>query len=209
MRELTWESEWGTTYDPSWKKEDLEPVLRDLDRDGKIGRLVVDVGAGAHPVSASLQRSGRKIVEIDIAAREQGHGRFQLAYDIGKIDDGSMATSRALWRAAKYAEEDLRQASRERVDTIICSEILNYVDAVYVLSRLASYLKPGGRFVIFNMANRGFTDLFSERKFATDEQLRAFLEAGGFEIELSKRNTWTKKEEFLFVARKRTADTAV
>ncbi|MBV8214121.1 MAG: hypothetical protein JOZ08_12980, partial [Verrucomicrobia bacterium] len=56
-----WQEYWGETYAPELKQRLLKPLLDDLEKEGKIGNLIVDIGSGAHPVTRLLAtRPGRK-----------------------------------------------------------------------------------------------------------------------------------------------------
>jgi hypothetical protein len=55
----------------------------------------------------------------------------------------------------------------ERADTIVYSDILNYVDFRKVLSGFAKYLKPDGRIIVLNLPHRGNRSLFSDKVLKT------------------------------------------
>jgi hypothetical protein len=71
----------------------------------------------------------------------------------------------------------------ERADTIVYSDILNYVDFRKVLSGFAKYLKPDGRIIVLNLPHRGNHSLFSDHGLKDNLQFYAFLGKNHFEIE--------------------------
>jgi hypothetical protein len=104
---------------------------------------------------------------------------------------------------------DLRTDTEiQRVDTMVISDTLNYVDFRKVLSGLASYLKPNGRIIVLNLPYRGNQSLFSDRGLKDNRELYPALEELGFEIEHKSfpkrpRNETDESEELIvLVARK-------
>jgi len=207
-----WQEYWGETYAPELKQRLLKPLLDDLEKEGKVGNLLVDIGSGAHPVTRLLAaRPGRKRICVDIAA-DNGESTDELrlrldAEKIGQLD--RLSFRKALLRACSFLKIDLRKdAESPRADTILISDTLNYVDFREVLSRLGSYLKPNGRIVILNLPYRGNQSLFSDLGLKDNRQLYPVLEEQGFEIEHKSfpkrpRNETDESEELIIlVARK-------
>ena len=100
------------------------------------------------------------------------------------------------------------ETKTDRADTIVFSDVLNYVDFRKVLNGFAEYLKPGGRIIVFNLPNRGNGVLFSDKGVQDNRQLYAFLVEHHFEIEHKAfpkrpRNETDESEELIvLVARK-------
>ena len=182
-----WQQYWGETYGPELKQWLLKPVFEELEKAGKIGDLIVDVGSGASPVTQLLQaRAGRKRIFVDIAADNSVLGDKQkIRLDAGKIaDPGALSFRKALFRACGFLGMDPRAAGDPRcVDTIVFSDLLNYVDFEKVLGGCARYLKPGGRIIVSNLPMRGNQSLFSEKGLKDNRQLYRFLDEHQFEIE--------------------------
>ena len=116
---------------------------------------------------------------------------------------------KALRRSARFLRVDPRTAATERADTIIFSDILNYVDFERVLGGFARFLKPGGRFIVCNLPMRGNQTLFSEKGLKDNRRLFQYLEANGFDLEekhFPKREpgvTSEAEELLVLVARKK------
>jgi hypothetical protein len=207
-----WQEYWGDTYAPELKQRLLRPVLDDLEKEGKLGNLIVDIGSGAHPITRLLAaRPGRKRVCIDIAADNgESIDELRLRLDAEKIGQLSrLSFCKALLRACVFLKIDLRtDAEIERADTMVIADTLNYVDFRKVLSGLASYLKTHGRIVILNLPYRGNQSLFSDLGLKDNRQLYPFLEEQGFAIEQKlfpkrPRNETDESEELIvLVARK-------
>jgi hypothetical protein len=207
-----WQEYWGETYAPELKQRLLKPVLDDLENEGKLGNLIVDIGSGAHPVARLLAtRPGRKRICVDIAA-DNGESVDELrlrldAEKIGQLD--RLSFRKALLRVCVFLKLDLRTGTEiQRADTMLISDTLNYVDFRKVLSGLASYLKPNGRIIILNLPYRGNQSLFSDLGLKDNRQLYPVLEEHGFEIEHKlfpkrPRNETDESEELIvLVARK-------
>jgi hypothetical protein len=208
-----WQEYWGETYAPELKQRLLKPLLDDLEKEGKVGNLIVDVGSGAHPVSRLLAaRPGRKRICVDIAA-DNGESVDELrlrvdAEKIGQLDQLSFRKARL--RACVFLKIDLRtDTDIQRADTMVISDTLNYVDFRKVLSGLASYLKPNGRIIILNLPYRGNQSFFSDLGLKDNRQLYPVLEELGFEIEHKlfpkrPRNETDESEELIVLAARKT-----
>jgi hypothetical protein len=207
-----WQEYWGETYAPELKQGLLRPVLGDLEKEGKIGNLILDIGSGAHPVTRLLAaRPGRKRVCVDIAA-DNGESADELRprLDAEKIGQTHrLSFGKALIRVCSFLQINPRtETDIQRADTMLISDTLNYVDFRKVLSGLASYLKPNGRMVILNLPYRGNQSLFSDLGLKDNRQLYPVLEELGLEIEQKlfpkrPRNETDESEELIvLVARK-------
>ncbi len=194
-----WQKHWGKfSYDRDSKREFLTPIFKKLETEGKIGKVVIDVGSGAWSVADFLPRSSdRKNIAVDIAGRnEKAFGAQKLNFDVEKIDqlDG-LSYQKALVRSAEFLGIDPRvEQNTEQADTIIFSEILNYVDYQKVIEGFAKFLKPGGRLIIVNMPDRGLKSLFSEDGLKDNNDLYQFLLENNFVIE-EKQIPWSSSDE--------------
>jgi SAM-dependent methyltransferase len=207
-----WQEYWGETYAPELKRQLLKPLFESLEKEGKVGKLIVDIGSGAHPVTRLVAtRPGRKRVCIDIAADNRGSvEELRLRLDAEKIGQlCRLSFRKALLRVCTFLEINPRKgAETQHADTIVISDTLNYVDFRKVLRGLASYLKPNGRIIILNLPYRGNHSLFSDLGLKDNRQLYAFLAEHHFEIEHKAfpkrpRNETDESEELIvLLARK-------
>jgi hypothetical protein len=207
-----WEEHWGMPYSPELKRRLLAPVFERLDRAGKLGNIIVDVGSGAVPVSGFLPaHPERKCILVDIAAKNEIAGKKQyLRLDIAKVvDDRLLSYRKAVARACQFLGKDVRAATPELADTLLFSDILNYVDFRKVLGGFAQFLQPGGRIIIANLPTRGIREQFSAQGLKRNEDLYPVLEALGLIIEEKQfpcrpRDATDESEEMIvLVARKR------
>jgi len=211
-KEDPWQEYWGETYAPELKQRLLKPLFDELDSQGKIGDLIIDIGSGARPVSRLLKaKPGRKRICIDIAADNgESADELKLRLDAEKVQESAQLSSRkALLRVGAFLGINPRKDQEtERADTIVISDTLNYVDFQTVLNGFAKFLKPNGRIIILNLPYRGNHSLFSERGLKDNYQLYSFLEEQHFEIEHKAfpkrpRNETDESEELIvLVARK-------
>jgi SAM-dependent methyltransferase len=212
-----WQEYWGETYAPELKQRLLKPVLDDLEKEGKIGNLIVDIGSGVRPVTRLLAaRPGRKWVCVDIAA-DNSESIDELrprldAEKIGQLD--RLSFRKALLRVCSFLKIDPRRDGQiQRADTILISDTLNYVDFRKVLKGLAGYLKPNGRIIILNLPYRGNQSLFSDLGLKDNRQLYPVLEEQGFEIERKlfpkrPRNETDESEELIVLVARKTRGAA-
>ena len=212
-----WQEYWGDTYAPELKQRLLKPVLDDLEKEGRVGNLIVDIGSGAHPVSRLLAaQPGRKRVCIDIAADNgESIDELRLRLDAEKIGQPNrLSFCKALLRVCVFLKIDLRKDTEiQRVDTVLIADTLNYVDFRKVLSGLTSYVKPRGRIIILNLPYRGNQSLFSDLGLKDNRQLYPVLEEEGFEIEQKlfpkrPRNETDESEELIVLVTRKTRSAA-
>lgn len=173
-----WEKEWGRRYDPETKKATIEQRIKRLDQEGKIGRVVLDVGSGSSSVTHPLlfSHDDHKVILVDIAAPQfkQYGDELTVPADIQTLGDGSIATARTLLQTAEFLGVDPR-SEPEQVDFIVLSEVLNYIDYRQVLANLVHHLKVGGRVLIENMPGRGIKDLMPESGVKDNQELLTTL----------------------------------
>jgi SAM-dependent methyltransferase len=207
-----WQEYWGESYAPELKQRLLNPVFGKLEAEEKLGNLIIDVGSGASPVTQILKtKPGRKRVCVDIAADAgESSNELRIRLDAEKVGQSSaLSFRRAILRVCAFLEINPKiDEKTERADTIVFSDILNYVDFRKVLSGFANYLKPDGRIIVLNLPHRGNHSLFSDKGVKDNRQLYAFLEEHHFEIEHKTfpkrpRNETDESEELIvLVARK-------
>jgi SAM-dependent methyltransferase len=216
--ENPWQQYWGESYGRDLKQWLLKGVFDRLEAEAKIGSLIVDVGSGALPVTQLLKAMpARKRICVDIAADNIALPdvlRLRLdAEEVGAWE--RLSFRKAMVRAGAFLGIDPgRSADPEYADTIVFSDILNYVDFRKVLHGFAKYLKPDGRIIISNLPFRGNRSLFSANGLKDNFQLYAFLAEHDFEIEhkafpeLSPQETDESQELIVLVARKCAPPTA-
>jgi hypothetical protein len=205
-----WQLYWGEAYGLELKKWLLKPVFDELERTGKVGDLIVDVGSGAQPVTRFLDtKPNRKRILVDVAAESGGReDEARIRLDAEKIGEmGMLSFRKALVRACRFVGI-APGVGNAGADTMVFADLLNYVDFRKVLSGFASYLKPGGRFVIVNLPMRGNQALFSDKGLKDNRLLYEWLESERFEIEQKSfpcraRNATEEAEELIvLIARK-------
>jgi SAM-dependent methyltransferase len=182
-----WQRYWGEPYGLDLKQWLLKPVFEEMESTGRAGDLIVDVGSGARPVTQFLKaRTGRKRILVDVAA-ENGHSgdEQKIRLNVEKAGEpGALSFRKAMVRVCRFLEIAAgTEANHNMADTIVFSDLLNYVDFRKVLGGFTNFLKPGGRLVIVNLPMRGNQSLFSEKGLKDNGQLYGFLEEHRFEIE--------------------------
>ena len=194
-----WQRYWGESYGPESKQLLLKPVFDKLETEEKIGNLIIDVGSGALPVTQLVKaKPARKRICIDIASDNVGSlNDLRIRLDAEKAGQfGSLSFRKALLRVSAFLGINPRtEAKTERADTIVFSDMLNYVDFRKVLNGFGNYLKPGGRIIVFNLPDRGNGSLFSDKGLKDNHQLYAFLEEQRFEIEHKAFPKWPRNEK--------------
>ena len=127
-----WQEYWGESSGPELKRWMLTPVFSMLEAEGKIGYLVIDVGCGAVPVTGLLSATpARKRILVDIAS-DNAESAEALGIRLDAEEAGrreGLGCRKALLRACAFLAINPRTVPyTELADTIVFSEILNYVD---------------------------------------------------------------------------------
>jgi SAM-dependent methyltransferase len=217
-----WQSIWNFDYSSKKEAEFLKRFFGEFEEQGKIGNLVLDIGSGMKPVSQEIRtnraksraeepdRNARKpevrIFTVDFAGGKDDPDH--LVYDIDRVGDrGRYSTRKMLLKIARSLGIDPRtEENTEKVDTIIMSKILYYIDYKKVIVELARFLKPNGRFIVINNQEGGFRRLLSENGIKKNEELPAFFEELGFAIEQEeypyRANADNKSGVMMLVAKK-------
>lgn len=192
MIQEAWDNHWGTEYRRDLREMDLQPLLIELETKQLLGNVVVDVGSGKFPVTAYL-RHPHKVIQIDIAGEDGIDGdTLHLRKDIQLLAESSdFGTQRALLRMARFLEINPRRDSSEQADSIIFSQVLNYVDYQQVLVSAQKYLKPGGLIIIVNQPGLGYTHLFSPKGIKANSDLTGYLDELGLTV-TRQQYPWNK-----------------
>lgn len=162
VRKNFWEKAGGASdYNAEWKEKVLHYMQKVLARQGvSMGDSILDLGSGVRPVSRFIAPDESKVIYVDFNAPDpavQHPDSLHIAKDIPSlIDSDSFAAKRSLVESARFLGKDPRQESSEHIDTVIVSDLLNYVPAAAVLTRAYEYLKPGGILIVLNQPGRTF-----------------------------------------------------
>lgn len=173
----------------------LPPLFKQLEERGFIGKVILDVGSANRSVSDEyFQRqsrlfyptTGKKIIRVDVGFEKlasEKEGILDLQADIEDNSTDSTIQKKRLLHAARYLGVDPRKKIPQ-VDTLVFSDVLNYVDYRRSILRMSRFLKIGGRIVIFNQPGHGMGDKFHPKRGLTDNhRLLQLLERMGFSVE--------------------------
>ncbi len=189
-----WKEQWGKGYDIGPKNLRILPLMEELDKQGRLGRNIIDIGSGSTRMIGIYDGSvggvyypteGKKIVRIDIAMPYPSRSIdsiLEIRGDLEGIEDKSIAQLRRFVRVARHFGADPRQ-DIQIADTILLSEVLNYIDYKKTIGNIPRFLKRQGRLVIYNDPTRGFREVFSPAGLKANSELIAKLEEVGLGIE--------------------------
>jgi 23S rRNA U2552 (ribose-2'-O)-methylase RlmE/FtsJ len=179
---IDWDHCWGDTYALDYKVQDVVGILDQYDYLYGLGDVILDVGSSSVVYLKYLQKPHR-IVAVDIAgAARSNQNILGLQFDITKIvDETSQETREAVAKVAAFLGVDcLKPDSRQQVDCVVLSDVLNYLDYPAVLQNLHKYVKLGGKLVIANRPGRGYDHLFSPQHPSSNTELLQTLQGMGF-----------------------------
>ena len=144
-------------YDWPNKEKHVGPLLKQLDEAEMVGNTVLDIGAGPRPVSSFLKREGRSLFAVDFVRPLVAHDFHHIRGDIRQAHESeSFAMKRAIVQIAEKMGVDPRTAGPQQVDTMIFSDILNYLPYEDTVRALSHFLKRGGLLIVLNQPGRTF-----------------------------------------------------
>lgn len=170
-----WQREWGQRYG-------LQGAIRDWlnlwDAQGMLGREIVEVGSGAYAGTSDLQ--DKRIILIDLGAPTTVQGspsRVVVRGDIQRPHEIiSIERAAALLGVPPHAFQDLDQLlTRRKVDSVVMTQLLNYVSLEDVIRTVTWWLRPQGRLFLFDKPGRGYRRLFSTHGLHSHRQLERLL----------------------------------
>lgn len=145
-------SYWQKSQDSLYEltgKEHFEQRMKRLSGEGKLGERVMDVGCGPYPVTDVLD--------------QKKHHRFLvdwIPWETSARPDDTVVTVNV--RDVAAVHQSLQEAPP--MDSMVFSSLLNYVDYQSTLSVFRPYLKPGGRYIIFNKPDFGMRNVLHARR---------------------------------------------
>jgi SAM-dependent methyltransferase len=142
-----------------------------------LGRRVLEVGAGIGTMTAQLAEGRELLValEMDAFYVERLRNRFRGSPHVRPVLSG-------------VEQADWARLRGEGFDSVVMSNVLEHIeDDVGALRNLRSVLPDGGRLVLFVPALQavfgGLDEAVGHHRRYEAPQLRAAMEAGGFEVE--------------------------
>jgi hypothetical protein len=186
--ETPWQLFWGEAYGEDLKEWLFKPLFAALDAEEKLGNVIVDAGCGAQPVSRLIPaRPGRRRILLDVAAdRQQTERDLRLRLELeAACDAETLSARKAFVHVCRHLEIDPDEPAAQGplVDTMIFSDVLNYVDYRRVLAGFSRWLKPGGRLIVNNLPMRGNRALFSPAGLKDNREVVAWARKNGYQIE--------------------------
>lgn len=150
----------GSDYNAEWKARVVKHIKKILDKGGiSLGSTFLDLGSGKNPVSSLIAPEDSKSIYVDFNPPSTNNTKPNVHIDRdihALVDKDSFASKRSVVEVAKFLEIDPRQENTEQVNTVVISDILNYVPAQEVIEKAWSYLKEGGVIIVFNQPGRTF-----------------------------------------------------
>ncbi|GEM_PF-6989595 len=162
-----WDKHWGDKYNEKYKEKMASDLLM-IDSERMLGEIIIDLGCGDNPVSRYLGKEKRQIILVDKSPdikKKEGEFFQSVCDDFDKINFVALA--------------------EEGIDTAILSDILNYSsDWKMLLENLSKSLREGGRMIISNEIDQGYTEFFTKTRPKNNFEIITFLAGSlGFEIE--------------------------
>jgi hypothetical protein len=188
-----WNAEWGSGYAPDFKYAQLAPLLDAVERAGKLGTKMLDIGSGSmsprnNPdVTLPLfyPTEGKLVVRADLGMPYPHRTRGGILEIRADIEDLHMRSPRNLMNLVRVCRHIGADPRRELpvFDTLLMSDILNYVDFRKTLPGLLPFLRDGGRLVVCNWPDMGLPEAFSPGRPQSNGELLRFIGSAGLETE--------------------------
>ncbi len=188
-RRAFWRREWGCGYAPDFKYAQLSPLLESIERAGGLGKKILDAGSGSlssmnNPsalLPAFYPTEGKRVVRADLGMPYPWRiigGILEIRADLEDLSLESVRNRKNLIRICRHIGADPR-LDIPTFDTLLLSDILNYVDYRRLVPELLRFLAPGGRLVICNWPDMGLPDAFSPKRPKGNRELSLFVASLG------------------------------
>ncbi len=179
-----WTDKWDAPY--FGYDGEIFSIFETLKKENKAGSRIIELGGKNTPASAVMFRDAR-IINFDLgapAAIIQQDNVLAINADVqrlGNLSREQITASANFWgMPADTNISDIFQAA----DTVIISNLLNYVNFRLVLNFLADHLRPGARIVIQNGYEYGHKPMYdNEHGVKSDEELLRGIDQNRFAIE--------------------------
>jgi len=181
-----WNENWGSKYNINRKKQ-FKKILIELSKKNILGKNVVDVGCGNSPLISCLPNNKYKKIYLDISKgienKINDSNNLFVKIDLNNIfTDNQNDFKKYLKKIYQFlGEEEITNYSNFKkkinyADTIIFSDVINYINYRDIFKKFYSFLKKDGRKIIFNKINMGFYHLFSQQRPKSNWELLKFLQ---------------------------------
>lgn len=201
-------------HSASYKAYHFMPFLVGLDMYRKLGRVILDVGSGSMRITDShghnrlrayYPTEGKKIIRVDLAFKKRSQidaGMLEVQADIENTALNTPEQKKRFLAIAKFLEIDPRE-KKPHVDTLLLSDVLNYVNYRRAILGLLRFVKPGGRIIIYNRPEHGFSTLYSEKRPRDNATLIRSLKRMGLELDYVHYETPEEAEEIIGIRARR------
>lgn len=184
--------ELSSEYEPIGKLMHVGPTLRKLSEEGKLGEVVLSLGEGRKGLTKFLDEGKHRVIAVDLlGAFETEADTLHITVDIETIIDYLEIRRKVIKMIREFLDVPEctkgTDEEREQIDTVILSDILNYIDYQRVLLEVNEYVRTGGRLIIYNEIDRtgiGRENLMSEKRPRNNIEIINCLMALGYEIEI-------------------------
>jgi len=171
---------YGTSYSPRSTRQRGMSLLLKLHKENKLGKLVLDVGSSTNPLSfAFATNRGHVILCVDIALgnnKEYIDWRGAIYSPMIIVKGDVQDIDRVLQKQIVKELFKDNNIQSPKFDSVICSDILNYVNYQKVLIDVLRHMKQDSCLIIVNMAGIVAEErLASEYGVKSNAELLSFL----------------------------------
>jgi len=218
-----WNDYWGSLYNQT-RKESYRDLILDMGKKRLLGKNILDLGCGYQPIISSLPDQYFKKIYLDLSSgielNHSNNANLFVRMDVHDLlNSHQKSYQKYMKKIFKFLGEDefeINEFTKENLymDTIVYSDILNYIDYQQVFKKLYRFLRVGGRKIIFNKINMGIYELFSPLRPKSNWEILRFLQMDlRMVIEFRKAAPiiWGNENDFeqscyIFVAKKKYPD---
>ncbi|MFA4997728.1 MAG: GNAT family N-acetyltransferase, partial [Bacteroidales bacterium] len=182
----SWHGQWNREYAGVNEREWFNKITNQGEC---LGDITVDLGCSARPFAVSAP--DRKVILVDIDAPQASafikpntvllRGDAQHPEQVTTITDVVK-----LFGLNHENQTNLDDVLRERVNSVVITHLLNYVDFRQVIRKASRWLIPGGRLFIVNQPGLGEAGLFHAHGVHSNRELIGFLHEQGYSIQTIK-----------------------
>jgi len=190
----------NASYNASHKRLTLGGLLEEMDRQDKLGSVIIDAGSGPiyhapeYPDQPPQERRAvyyptkdRKIIRVDADAPQTHRIEEGMLTVQASVDEWNPSSRRGRTLTAKvrqYLQMPRTSRSQKIADAVLFCDSLNYMDFRKALANADAHLRADGRIVIQNTAGKTLAKgLLHEKGPQTYHDVTNWLQRNGYELE--------------------------
>jgi len=179
--QLYWQNNW-TESNINYRGK-LDEVYERMIDEGRFGNVILELGGGNDPLSAYLR--DKKVVSLDTGVPQpivEKDDTLFVNADVENLGGIPSETIEAIQRFLGVGENPALSALLQSFDTVVISNLFNYINGRNLVQQLVQNLQPGTTVIVQNDVSQGHTRAFSPKGAKTNSDVLDNFDSEHFDI---------------------------